>query len=145
MMRNVSLILMLAGTVCYKIVGPEGFKVVDFCLLRNISALVISYSWCRLSGYSIPDLFPTNMKYMFTLRCFVGTACVFLHITATPMAPLSLIMILRQTSPFFVTIIAYFMLKEKVLPYEIIAMVICFSAVVVIGVDAQKDDEEEHS
>ena len=86
---------MLAGTVCYKIIGPEGFAVVDFCLLRNISALIISYGWCRYSGYSVGELFPTHMKYMFIVRCFIGTMCVFLHITATPMAPLSLIMILR--------------------------------------------------
>ena len=116
---------------------------IDFCVLRGVSSVMISYGWCRYSGYSIVELFPSHMKYMFIVRCFIGTLTVFFHITATPMAPLSLIMIMSQTSPFFLTIIAYFFLGEAVLLTEFVAIVICFSAVVVIGVDALKHDSDE--
>ena len=43
------------------------------------------------------------------------------------------------------TIIAYFFLNEAVMVSEIIAIVICFSAVVVIGFDTQKQDSASES
>ena len=50
-------------------------------------------------------------------------------------------MIFFQTSPFWVTIVAYFFLKEPIIAIELISMFICFSAVIVIATQSKTDDE----
>ena len=42
-------------------------------------------------------------------------------------------MVIWQTNPFLTSIVAYFLLREPILPLETLAMLICFSAVVVIA------------
>ena len=61
---------------------------------------------------------------------------IFMNIAA-PLAPLSLVMIFAQTSPFWTTIIAYFVLSEAVIHVEIIGMIICFAGVVAIAYQAE--------
>ena len=52
------------------------------------------------------------------------------------MAPLSIVMVIWQTAPFWVTLIAYFLLGESIMPLEIAAMIVCFGAVVCIALEA---------
>lgn len=49
------------------------------------------------------------------------------------MAPISLVIVVTQTNPFFISIFSYFMLREPIVGFEIIGMVVCFSAVVAIA------------
>lgn len=49
------------------------------------------------------------------------------------MAPISLIMIIRQTNPFWTSLVAYKLLAEPILRFEVVGMLICFTAVIVIG------------
>lgn len=56
---------------------------------------------------------------------------------ASAMAPISLVMVFWQTSPFWTSIIAWAMLGEQIFVLELVAMVICFSAVVIIAMQAQ--------
>ena len=49
------------------------------------------------------------------------------------MAPISLVMVVWQTNPFWVSIMAYFMLKEAMYKSELIAMFVCFALVAVIA------------
>ena len=55
------------------------------------------------------------------------------------MIPLSLNMLLRQTAPFWVSLIAFLLHGEKIVPLEIIAMIICFLAIFVISLEAKKN------
>ena len=57
---------------------------------------------------------------------------------AVPLAPLSLIMVFMQTSPFWVSILAYCLLSEPIYRLEIVAMLICFGAVVTIAMQVRK-------
>ena len=45
------------------------------------------------------------------------------------MAPISLVTVLWQTSPFWISILAYIMLKEPIVLVEIIGICICFGGV----------------
>ena len=51
-------------------------------------------------------------------------------------------MVLWQTSPFWITIVAWFMLKEPIIPLELVCMVICFSAVALIAWQSGNNDDE---
>ena len=52
-------------------------------------------------------------------------------------APVSLIMVIWQTSPFWISIIAYFFLRERIVAVEIIGMAISFGSVVLIATQAE--------
>ena len=58
------------------------------------------------------------------------------------MAPISLIMICWQTSPFWISIIARIWLKEPIVYLELLGMIICFVMVGLIAFQAKEDDKE---
>ena len=53
------------------------------------------------------------------------------------MAPVSLVVVCRSTSPFWISIIARCTLKEPILWLELIGMAICFVMVVLIAMNAK--------
>ena len=66
-------------------------------------------------------------------RILVGQTCFVLMNMAAPLAPVSLIMVCYTTSPFWTSIVARLILKERIVPLEIIAIIICFSMVVLLA------------
>ena len=60
------------------------------------------------------------------------------------MAPISLVMVVWQTNPFWVSIMAYFMLKEAMYVSEIVAMFICFAGVAVIASQSEQASTTDH-
>ena len=53
------------------------------------------------------------------------------------MAPVSIVVVCRSTSPFWISIFARITLKEPIMCTEIIGMVICFAMVVAIALSAK--------
>ena len=51
---------------------------------------------------------------------------------AVSLAPISLVLVCVQTSSFWISILAYFMLSEPIFAVEIVAMIVCFGCVVLI-------------
>ena len=117
----------------YKVIAVEGFHIAEFTVMRNISSLVIASIWCCFSGYQPLKLFPWNNKYTLLSRSFAGQANFVLLNLGISMAPISLVMFVWQTNPFWVSIMAYFMLKEAMYRSEVIAMFICFAGVAIIA------------
>lgn len=62
---------------------------------------------------------------------------------AASLAPISLVMVFRDTSPFWISIAAYLILHEPILFVEIIAMIICFSMVIVIAFQRKSPEIDE--
>ena len=58
------------------------------------------------------------------------------------MAPISLIMVFWSTSPFWVSLFAFCFLKERIYLLEIVAMVICFIAVLIIARERFVEDNK---
>ena len=48
-------------------------------------------------------------------------------------------MIIFQTGTFYISIIAYFAFNEKMIPCEVIAMLICFAGMVTVTVSGTKN------
>ena len=67
------------------------------------------------------------------VRTLTGQANFVLLNIAAPLAPLALIMVFWQTAPFWVSVVAFFILRERIFPLEILGMVICFTGVIVIA------------
>lgn len=62
------------------------------------------------------------------------------------MAPISLIMVFWSTNPFWISLFAFCFLKERVYLIEIVAIIICFIAVLIIAreryVESDQDDDD---
>ena len=131
--------LCITGTsATYRIVAEEGFHVIDFTLFRNLSIFTIALLWCLLVSRNPLKNFPWKHKHQLIWRIITGQADFFLLNLAVTKAPLSLIMVFWQTSPFWISIIAFLFLKEPIVAIELVSMLICFGAVVVISLQ-QKD------
>ena len=53
--------------------------------------------------------------------------------------PLTFQMIIFQTGTFYISIIAYFAFNEKMIPCEVIAMLVCFAGMVTVTVSGTKN------
>lgn len=56
--------------------------------------------------------------------------------------PLSLLMIVAQTNPFWTSVLAYLLIGEKIRPFEIGAMMLCFCGVVCMAIEQYKQSDE---
>ena len=78
-------------------------------------------------------------------RMITGQANFFLMNVAVIFAPISLVMVCWTMAPFWISIIAYFINGERIIPLEVLSMIICFSMVVIITTqskDMNGGDEE---
>ncbi len=81
----------------------------------------------------------TNRKLLF-LRGFFGTIALYMYFTTLAKLPLGTAVTIQYLSPIFTTVIAIFILKEKVRPIEWVFFLISFSGVFLMkGVDGSVD------
>ena len=124
------------GVVCmastFKLISSEGFHVIDFLFFRNCLAITVSWILCACNGMNPLKSFPWDHKYKLLFRCITGQLNFGLINVAISMAPISLAMLCWTTSPFWVSIIGYFLNGEPVLLLEILSMLVCFACVIVI-------------
>ena len=130
---NLSALSTVFMTATWKVIAVEGFSIVDFSLLRNIAALAGGLIWCHMSGLNPLKNFPWDRSNAFFWRCLTGHLYFIFMNAATPLAPISLVMVITQTCPFWISLIAYFALGEPIIALEIISMIVCFMAVIVIA------------
>ena len=76
------------------------------------------------------------------MRTLFGMARFATMILASTYAPLTLTTIVDTTSPFLISIIAFFLVSEPILLLDILSMVVCFGCVVIICLQSNGSDEE---
>ena len=76
---------------------------------------------------------------------FFGLANFYLLNSAVTMAPLALVMVIWQMNPFWITIIAYFLLSEQIILIELIGIFISFGAVVMIALRTKYKTADDNS
>ena len=137
---NTCAVFTVSMTAAYKVIGQQGFGFIEFSLFRNITALLVCLVWCIWQGINPLKHFPYERRYEFFWRCLTGHLYFIFMNIAAPLAPLSIVMVFAQTSPFWISIIAYFFLNESIIPLEIFGMIVCFTAVVVIAITAEEKE-----
>ena len=124
----------------------EGAEVIDYQVFRNLSILFFSgiEMSCLKQNPCTAQLF--GQKHTLLWRCLTGQMAFFMFNTCLMLIPLTFQMIIFQTASFWTSILAYFIFKEPLLPFEMIAMVICFSGMITItlsGSSAAAEDDAE--
>ena len=123
----------MAVSILFKKIGKEGVSVVEFTLFRNVFNLTGASLMC-LFFRNIPwkDLPKANRSTM-AVRSFIGQLCFACFTFCLQLIPLSLQMILFQTSPFWAGILGFFINKEPIYRFEYFAMLLCFLGVMGIA------------
>ena len=125
-------IFVVCSASTFKTISTKGFHIMDFTLFRNCLAISISTILCACNGINPLTSFPWHFKYKLLGRCIAGQLNFGLIYLAISMAQISLAMLCWTTSPFWISVIGYFINGEPVLLLEILSMVICFACVAVI-------------
>ena len=71
-----------------------------------------------------------------------GQAEFLLLNLAVTMAPLALVMVIWQMNPFWISILASFLLMEPIIMIELVGMIFCFTAVVLITMRTKNGDTD---
>ena len=130
-----AIMLTLMDGLYKQVTGEGGFvTIVEFTLFRCISAFIASVVWNPLKQFP----WETTKWTLFWRIIMCQLAFVF-FIMAVPLAPLSSIIIVYQI-PFLISIIAFVFLREHLLWHEILGMILCFAAVMVITTQVSIED-----
>lgn len=116
----------LSGAVAK--VLSETMDPIEIVFYRNLlGVIIILYSFKRVSvSFNISKL------HLLFLRGFFGTVAMLLYFYTIATIPLGEAVILNKTSPFFVTILAYYLMKESITSQTIFALIIGFVGVVFV-------------
>ena len=116
----------LSGAVAK--VLSETMDPIEIVFYRNLlGVIILLYSFKKVSvSFNISKL------HLLFLRGFFGTVAMLLYFYTIATIPLGEAVILNKTSPFFVTILAYYLMKESINIHTIFALMIGFLGVVFV-------------
>lgn len=101
---------------------------IEIVFYRNLlGVMIILYSLKK-----IPVSIDTSKLHLLFLRGIFGSLAMLLFFYTIAKIPLGEAVILNKTSPFFVTILAYYLIKEKITLRTFFALIIGFIGVVLI-------------
>jgi len=104
--------------------------ILEKVFFRNLVSLVVTFLMFRKASGSFTGK-KENRKYLI-LRSLLGLTGVFLYFYAINNLYLADSAMLNKLSPFYVTLFAFFFLKEKIYKQHIVALVIVFLSALMI-------------
>ncbi|BBG65287.1 putative integral membrane protein [Hydrogenimonas sp.] len=122
-----ALISALNGAVA-KILGDD-LSAMEIVFFRNIIGVLIILVTLRHT----PALLPGGRLHLLLLRGLFGFSAMILFFYTITTIPLGEAITLNKTSPLFVAIIAFFLMKERLNLYAILALIVGFTGVVFIA------------
>ena len=78
-------------------------------------------------------------------RSLSGTVCFLFYAISVEYLPLSIFLIIYQSSPLIIAVIAWLWLNEKISYREILIMLVAFSGVVIVGLGKAQGEEESET
>ena len=121
-----ALIAALSGAVAK--VLSQSMDPIEIVFYRNfLGVLIILYSLKK-----IPVNINMSKLHLLFLRGFFGTLAMLFFFYTIATIPLGEAIILNKTSPFFVTILAFYLMKESINKNTVFALIIGFIGVVLI-------------
>ena len=132
---------MTLNSVFFKKAASKGALVYDYQVMRNVAVLVVSLVQMSCSGLSPFRDFPwTEKKWRLFWRCATGQIGFLTFNFCLSLVPLTIQMIIFQTMTFWVSVLAFLSFGEKIIPLELMAMFVCFGAMVTITCTGSKKD-----
>lgn len=123
--------------IMFKLLSKHGVSVLEFFLWRNVFNLVGISLIVKINKVDVRSVTKSQLFWI-VARAFVGNSCFCIINYSLTINSMSIQSILFQTNPFWTSILAVFLLKETVKPYEYFAMGICFISVIGIALSKQQ-------
>ncbi len=117
----------LNGAVA-KVLGDD-LSAMEIVFFRNIIGVMIILLTLRHT----PALLPGGRLHLLLLRGLFGFSAMILFFYTITTIPLGEAITLNKTSPLFVAVLAYFLMKEHLNRYGILALIVGFTGVVFIA------------
>jgi len=122
-----ALISALNGAVA-KILGDD-MSAMEIVFFRNVIGVLIILAALRHTPVSLPG----GKLHLLLLRGLFGFSAMILFFYTITVIPLGEAITLNKTSPLFVAILAFFLMKERLNIYSVAALLIGFCGVVFIA------------
>ena len=106
----------------------EDISALEIVFYRNIIGVIFILAMLRHT----PTKLPGGKLHLLLLRGFLGFSAMILFFYTITTIPLGVAITLNKTSPLFVTILAYFLLKERLSPTGFLALAVGFLGVALI-------------
>ncbi|MEA3499041.1 MAG: DMT family transporter [Campylobacterota bacterium] len=106
----------------------ESMDPIEMVFYRNIiGVMIILYSLKK-----VPVIINISKLHLLLLRGIFGTLAMLFFFYTIAYIPLGEAVVLNKTSPFFVTILAFYLMKESISRNTIIALIIGFIGIILI-------------
>ena len=137
-MLGSALISAMNGAIA-KILGEE-LSAMEIVFFRNMIGVLLILIALRHTPPSLPG----GKLHLLLLRGFFGFSAMILFFYTITTIPLGEAITLNKTSPLFVAILAFFLMKERLNIYAIMAIFIGFSGVLFITQPAKFSMSHDH-
>ena len=138
---NLSTLLATLHQIIYKSINLYGVGVMEFVVLKicvHFTCNGVQLLYEKRSPFAKKE---TKEKYKWLFwRAFFGQTYFAMIMYGITLLPLSLFMVLWQTSPFFTSVFGLLISKERIYAVEWIAMVVCFCGVVLVCLSSNTQD-----
>ena len=124
--------------IVFKLAIAEGATVIDYQLFRSLGILIAAAIELCCTRRSPITEFPTSDKYTLLLRCIMGSLVILLFNICLSLIPLTTLMIIFQSSSFWISLLAFCMFREPLYLVEMLGMVVCFAGMVTITLSEAK-------
>ena len=95
-------------------------------------------AFCSKHSFYIPKV----NRSLILMRSITATIALTSITFAIPMIPITVQITIFQTAPFWTTLLAWMFLGDRILRLEVVAMVICFCAIVFISTSSPGAEED---
>jgi len=132
-MLGASLLSALNGAIA-KMLSPE-LSALEIVFFRNMIGVFL----ILITLKHTPTIINKENLHMLLLRGLFGFSAMFLFFYTITTLPLGDAITLNKTSPIFITILAFFLLKEKLSYLQVFAVILGFLGVILITKPANLD------
>ena len=119
--------------VLFKVVSKQGVNIIEYMLFRNAIILLVASVQLSIKRLNPLKGFPRNLIANLLIRSIAGQLTFGLVVFTMTVMPVGTAMIIFQMNPFWTSILACVLLKEKIRLIEILGIFVCFGGVVMIG------------
>ena len=128
-------------SIIYKMLALEGkVTLLEYTLLRNFAMALLAIFLLYVREVDLEGNVPKQKRLILFARAFCGVIVGLLINASLELIPFSLLVILYQTNPFWTSILSHFINGEAIRLFEVIGMIVCFIAVIVIATHDDNDN-----
>ena len=146
---NIFVVAHKGQKIIFKHIAKEDVSVIEFCFFRNCLILLVSFIYFAYKKKNPFGNFPKTASFRIDvmIRSLAGQLTFALENYSFTMLPMATALIMVATNPFWVIVLSLCMFRDKILPIEILGILVCLAGVGILAYsehfEAEKEFEEK--